>query len=212
MTCLSKEQLQRHDLAATCYLCNNMFTEDNIKVRDHNHLTGVYRGPARNGCNINYKLPHFIPVVLHNLSGYDSHFIVPERRTDDGAMDVLAATTDRFICFSKKFGKIKLRFVDSFRFTPSSLMTLTEDLIREDLIQTSKILPNDKVDLVLRKGIFPYDYMDGLLRFNENTLPQREHFRNKLNDMEIKPEEYDHACRVWDELDMRTLGTTQASM
>ncbi|WP_143442536.1 endonuclease domain-containing protein, partial [Klebsiella pneumoniae] len=99
--------------ATVCFICENTFTLDNIKVRDHDHLTGEYRGPACNTCNINYKLPSFIPVVLHNLSGYDAHFIIPELGRDRGAIDVLATSSEKFISFSKKVGKIKLRFIDS---------------------------------------------------------------------------------------------------
>jgi len=206
MSQLVEEQLRDYDSATLCYLCGNAFTHDNIKVRDHDHLTGLYRGPACNRCNINYKLPNFIPVVLHNLSGYDSHFIVPELGRDDGSIDVLASSTEKFISFSKKVGKIKLRFLDSFRFMPSSLQTLSENLRRDDLVETSKIVPNDKMDLVLRKGVFPYDYIDGLQRFDETSLPPIEQFKNKLNDSDITPEDYQHACNVWNELDMQTLG------
>lgn len=203
---MNEEQMRNHNSTTTCYLCSNIFTPNNVKVRDHDHLTGTYRGAACNGCNINYKLPYFVPVILHNLSGYDSHFIIPELGRDNGAIDVLATTMEKFISFSKKVGKIKLRFVDSFRFMPSSLMKLSENLRREDLIETSKTVPNEKMGLVLRKGVFPYDYIDGLHRFNETSLPPREQFYNKLNDTEITTEDYEHALKVWNELNMKTLG------
>jgi hypothetical protein len=77
-----------HLMEDSCYLCTNKFTEDNIKVHDHDHLTGAYRGAACNACNINFKLPNFIPVVLHNLSGYDAHFIIPELGRTKGRIDV----------------------------------------------------------------------------------------------------------------------------
>src|SRR5204862_1715267 len=83
-----------HQLSDNCYLCGNGFTESNIKVHDHDHLTGYYRGAACNACNINFKLPNFVPVVLHNLSGYDAHFIVPELGKKKGNIDVLALSTE----------------------------------------------------------------------------------------------------------------------
>ena len=195
-----------YQLDDVCYLCNNTFTQDNIKVRDHDHLTGIYRGAACNSCNINYKLPSFIPVILHNLSGYDSHFIIPELGRDDGAIDVLATTTEKFISFSKKVDKIKLRFLDSYRFMPSSLLKLSENLKREELVETIKIVPTGKMELVLRKGVFPYDYIDGVQKFEETSLPPPERFYNRLNETEITVEDYQHACRVWNELDIKTLG------
>ena len=54
------------------------FVKKNIesdKVRDHCHLTGKYRGPAHNTCNINVtqKQTNFIPFIFHNFSNYDCH-------------------------------------------------------------------------------------------------------------------------------------------
>lgn len=173
---LREDELQLHTSSTRCYLCNCLFTVENGKVRDHDHLTGVYRGPACNSCNLNFKLPRFIPVILHNLSGYDAHFINPELERDNGSIDVLATSMEKFIRFSKKVGKIKLRFLDSFRFMPSSLMKLTENLRIEDLVETRKIVSADKIDLVLKKGVFPYDYIDDLKRFEETSLPPAECF------------------------------------
>ena len=47
-----------------------------IKVRDHDHLTGEYRGAAHTNCNLNYKVPQFIPIYFHNFSGYDAYLFV----------------------------------------------------------------------------------------------------------------------------------------
>jgi hypothetical protein len=43
-------------------------------VRDHCHVTGFYRGPAHSRCNLQHQLPDFYLVVIHNLSGFDTHF------------------------------------------------------------------------------------------------------------------------------------------
>ena len=48
------------------------------KVRDHCHSTGKYRGAAHSICNLRYKTPKEIPVVFHNSSTYDYHFIIEE--------------------------------------------------------------------------------------------------------------------------------------
>lgn len=203
---LNESMNRKYESSSTCYLCREAFTDNNKKVRDHDHLTGFFRGAACNNCNINYKLPNFIPVVIHNLSRYDSHFIIPELGRDEGEIDVLATTNENFISFSKKVGKIKLRFLDSYRFTPHSIATLTKNLQEQDFTETKKIVPNDKLQLVLRKGVFCYDYIDSLERFNETSLPPIEKFYSKLNDEELKVNEYEHALAVWDALDIKTLG------
>ena len=48
------------------------------KVRDHCHYTGKYRGAAHDICNLRYKTPKEIPVIFHNGSTYDYHFIIKE--------------------------------------------------------------------------------------------------------------------------------------
>ena len=48
------------------------------KVRDHCHYTGEYRGAAHSICNLKYSVPKKIPIVFHNGSNYDYHFIIKE--------------------------------------------------------------------------------------------------------------------------------------
>ena len=65
--------------ATCCSLCNESFDEDVkalCKVRDHDHRTGKYRGAAHASCNINYFCNRYLPIVFHNLKGYDAHLIV----------------------------------------------------------------------------------------------------------------------------------------
>lgn len=195
-----------HLLADRCYLCNEEYTIENYKVHDHNHLTGEYNGPCHTFCNLQYKIPKFLPVVLHNLSGYDGHFIIPELGRTDGSIDVLAQTTEKFISFTKKVGNIKLKFLDSLRFMPSSLMKLSQALSRQDLIETKKLVSDNLIELVLRKGVFPYDYVDSINKFEETSLPPKEAFYNRLENQHIEDEDYAHAVRVWNELGMTTLG------
>ena len=55
----------------SCYICGDKYKPCDVKVRDHCHITGKYRGSAHQKCNINYKLTEKIPVIFHNLRGYD---------------------------------------------------------------------------------------------------------------------------------------------
>ena len=61
-----------------CWICNKLFAAGNNKVGDHDHVTGKYKGPAHWNCNINLKLSKKVPVIFHNLKGYDSHLIMQE--------------------------------------------------------------------------------------------------------------------------------------
>ena len=75
---MSKQDKFNYMDAKTCYICNCEFTKKNYKVKDHCHRTGIYRGAAHTKCNINYFCNRYLPVVFHNLRGYDSHLIIKE--------------------------------------------------------------------------------------------------------------------------------------
>ena len=56
-----------------CWICNEKFDKD--KVRDHYHITSKYRGAAHSQCNLKLKIPKKLPIIFHNLEGYDGHII-----------------------------------------------------------------------------------------------------------------------------------------
>ena len=80
MDLLTEEEKESYENQELCHICNKEFCTDNNKemrkVRDHCHYTGKYRGPAHSKCNLNYKIVNKIPVLFHNGSVYDYHFIM----------------------------------------------------------------------------------------------------------------------------------------
>ena len=84
-------------------MCKKQFNNDkkNYKVRDHCHYTGKYRGAAYNICNLRYKVPKEIPIVFHNGSAYDYHFIIKELLKEfEGNFECLGENTEKYITFS----------------------------------------------------------------------------------------------------------------
>ena len=75
---LSAEEEERFQLSNSCWICDKLFDVGDNKARDHCHITGKYRGAAHWSCNSNLKLSRKIPVIFHNLRGYDSHLIIKE--------------------------------------------------------------------------------------------------------------------------------------
>ena len=75
---LTIKEEKYHNKQKICYICKNELDKKNYKVRDHCHYTGKYRGAAHNICNLRYKIPKEIPIVFHNGSSYDYHFIIKE--------------------------------------------------------------------------------------------------------------------------------------
>ncbi|XP_071579828.1 uncharacterized protein [Temnothorax nylanderi] len=95
---LTRDEWETFRSVAQCHICEKPFAPDDNRVRDHCHLTGRYRGPAHSTCNLNYKDSHFIPVIFHNLSGYDAHFIIKEiAAAFEGSIDVLPITKENCV-------------------------------------------------------------------------------------------------------------------
>lgn len=193
-----EEQIQ-YDNANTCHICEEEITSD--KVRDHDHLTGVYRGPAHNSCNLNYNITHIIPIVFHNLSNYDSHFLIKTIASfHSGAISVVPVTAEKYISFTKFIpgSGVQLRFIDSLRFMNSSLEKLASYLNDDQKKILSKYFKNKTCfDLVKEKGVFPYDFVDSLDALNLTSLPTKDQFYNKLNKTHISQDSYDRAVVVW---------------
>ena len=97
-----------------------------------------------------------------------------------------------------------LRFIDSLNFLQASLDSLARATPKESLKITSTIAKGS--DLLYKKGIYPYEYMDSWERFTETRLPDKEEFYSKLNDENITGEEYEHAQAVWEAFGCKTLG------
>ena len=64
-----------------CHICGNRYTDKDLRVRDHCHITGKFRGSAHQECNLRLRIKPEdikIPVIFHNLRGYDPHFIMQQ--------------------------------------------------------------------------------------------------------------------------------------
>ena len=140
---LTPEQWMTFRDATHCHICEEPFEASDIRAHDHCHLSGRFKGPAHSECNLNYKNAFYIPIVFHNLSGYDSHFIIEEIATAfEGHVDVLPITKEKYISFTKNVEDtaesdsrkyIKLRFIDSYKFLNTSLAKLASFLSTDQL-------------------------------------------------------------------------------
>lgn len=207
---LSDKQNDSFHKADLCYICKKPFLENHIKVRDHNHQNGKYRGAAHQNCNLNYKDVNTVPIVFHFMSGYDAHFIIKELATSiKGEMKLLPINKERYISFTKFVSgtKVSFRFIDSFRFMSSSLEKLSTNLNNDQKFITKLNCKNEKeFNLINRKGIFPYDYIDSWEKLDERRLPPLEAFYSQLHNEKISNADYEHALNVWNTFNIQTLG------
>ena len=142
---LTKKEEENYNNHKVCYICKKEFNKSDKKhhkVRDHCHYTGKYRGPAHNICNLRYKMPKEIPIVLHNGSTYDYHFIIKELVKEfESNFECLGENTEKYITFSEPIKKKienkdieitdKIKFIDSFRFMAISLSKLVDNLTED---------------------------------------------------------------------------------
>ena len=231
---LTEEEKESYENQQLCHICDKEFSTDNNKemrkVRDHCHYTGKYRDAAHSKCNLNYKIVKEIPVLCHNESVYDYRFIIKYlARESKGHFECLEENIEKYISFTVPFKKVinddeeikyRIRISDSCRFMQDSLSNLVGNLSelkidkidRNVLIKkfynTYQLSDNDinKFKLSLRKGVYPYEYMDSWKRFNETELPSKDKFYSTLNLEDISDNDYAHAINVWNTFNISNLG------
>jgi len=208
--------------AANCHICGKELSKD--RVRDHCHITGKYRGAAHKACNLQLRISAWgdtyitkdgkvkkkqgtkVPVVFHNLRGYDGHLIMSalatSAATKDQKISCIPNNMEKYMTFSVG----QLQFIDSLQFMNSSLDKLAANLQTEDLSITSRGLTGKEISLLRRKGVYPYEYVNSFERFDESQLPPKEAFYSCLCREGISNADYEHAQRVWSTFRCQTLG------
>ena len=186
-----------HESQYECYACGEKFDEKKVslkKVRDHCHYTGKYRGAPYSKCNLRLERTRTIPVFFHNLTGYDCHLFVMRLAESLGDVSCIPRNEEKYVTFNKMVlvhtivkGEDKevnvysrLKFVDTMNFMRISLEKLVGNLGKPSFKHTGKYFRDEELDLMLRKGVYPYEYMTGVERFREKSLPPKEEFASSL--------------------------------
>ena len=141
---LTYEENKSYEEQEACHIYEEKFCMDkdgqNYKkkrrVTDHYYYTGKFTGAAHSKCNLNYKVPKDIPIIIHNAS-YDTHFTINQLAEEfKGELNCIGENMEKYITFSVPIKKecdngkkiaYKLRFIDSFRFMSTSLSELVDN-------------------------------------------------------------------------------------
>ena len=174
----------KHRAADRCWVCNTEFDgsdECSRKVRDHDHFTGVYRGAAHGACNLLLRKPKFIPVLFHNLSGYDSHFLIKAFSSLEETPHGIPDNTEKFKMLSlrKGFGQTEIKFLDSFKFRAKALDKLVGELTSHPILES--MFTTQDAEILKRKGVFPYDWFDSFEKLTHTEFPPYSAFKSRLN-------------------------------
>ena len=147
------------------HICGEKYTDKDVRVRDHCHITGKFRGSAHQECNLKLRIKPEdikIPVIFHSLQGYDSHFIMQQigeiaknyaYKDKKGKEQHLKINTipnnmEKYMAFM--LGN-HLTFIDSFQFMSPSLDKLVNNLPKDDLTYTLKVFKGKKLVLMSKK-------------------------------------------------------------
>ena len=110
-------------------------------------------------------------------------------------MTCIPNNTEKYISFSLD----QLRFIDSAQFLLASLDKLVAANKPEAFKITGRYEPSsERRELLMRKGVYPYEYMDSREQFAKPKLPPKEAFCSQLSDQHIREDDYAHAQRVWE--------------
>ena len=200
---MSAEEEGRFQLTNSCWICDKLFDAGDEKVRDDCHMTGEYRGAAHWNCNINLKWIKKIPVIFHNLRGYESHLIIKEISKFDVKVSVIPNGLEKYMTFTINKNLV---FIDNMKFMNSSLDSLVKNLSDNDFKNLSKEFSGEFLELVKQKGVYSYEYMDSFEKVSENKLPDRSKFFSSLKDECISEKDYVKTVDIWNVFKMNSMG------
>ena len=155
MILLTNRELKSHEDGRVCYICRKYFLKklaediNHRKVGDRCHYMGKYRGAVDSICNLKFNVPNEIPVVFHNDSKYNNHFIIKNLANEfEGQFECIDKNNEKYKTFSvpikKELQKLikkvyetvkiisyKIKFIDSMGFMATSLSKPVDDLTEE---------------------------------------------------------------------------------
>ena len=152
-----------------CYICGNKYTDKDVRVRDHCHITGKFRGSAHQECNLKLSIKPEdirIPVIFRNLRGYDSHFLMQQigeiakkhaytnKKVEKQDLNINAIPNNMEKYMAFMLGN-HLTFIASFQFMRSSLDKPVSNLPKDDLKYTSQVFKGKRLNLMSKKRCLP---------------------------------------------------------
>ena len=166
---MTEDDELRFKLMDKCHICDKKYTDKDVCVRDHCHITGKFRGSAHQECNLKLRIKPEdikIPVIFHNLRSYDGSFIMQrigeivnkyaykDKKGKEQPLTINAIPNNMEKYMAFMLGN-HLTFIDSFQFMSSSLDKLVSNLPKDDLIYTSKVFKGKRLNLMSQKGVYP---------------------------------------------------------
>ena len=142
---MSEEEEHLFQQSNSCWICKKLIDNDEEKVRDHCHVTGKFRGAAHRNCNVNFQLTKKVPVIFHNLRGYNSHLNFRELHKFSVRINVIPNGLEKYRTL---FLNKSLVFINSMQFMNSSLDKLDKNLSDNDFKYLIKEFGSKNLELL----------------------------------------------------------------
>ena len=143
------------------------------------HVTGKFRGVAHDNCNKKLKLTRKLPIIFHNLQGYDGYIIFKELNNFDVDVAVIPKGIDKYMSI---IVNRHITFIDSLQFCNNSLDTLASNLEDKDFKHLTSEFGIDKLEILKRKDAYPYEWVDSYEKFKHPSLPEKKYFYSSSKD------------------------------
>ena len=199
---MSKQDERQFKKSTHCHICDALLLEDS--VRDHDHISGKFLGAAHSFCNLQRSVRKTIPMFAHNLTGYDSHFLIQEigNIPEVKLFNALPYNQERFRTLEINSFRLK----DSLSFLNASLNELMNNLLKNKrhkfpiMDQLGLYGENEveKKSLILQKGIYPYEFVTSIRKLRRTLkIPAKKHFYSALTNSNVSDADYLHSKKVF---------------
>ena len=174
---LTNEEQLKHDKATHCEYCQNEFDDkDHNKCAHHNHINGLFLGSCCLICNCWMKVSNCLHIIFHYLRGYDSNFILSQisKHFEGKHINLIGRNTSNI--FHMDVDNF-VNIIDSYEYVTASSLSLSANLIIDDLKYTRKLIEKYKLNSeFIVKDIFPYTYVNTFDHYKHKSLPHISYF------------------------------------
>ena len=198
---LTEEERRQFEEETICHICEKKINPGDAIAIDYDHFTQKYRGKAHGACNLNFRKSFAVQIIFHNAINYDMAFIIKDIASRiEGQISVIPRNISKYFAVIKyvKYTRVRLHFIDSYRFLSESLEKLALYLGNEKKLILKKEFPKpNEAEMFFEKGVVPYEYVDSWDKLAEQTLPRKDDFYSSLTDSHISDGDYLRAQTIW---------------
>ena len=210
------KEIEDYKKVTHCWICGDLLSDD--RVYDYDNVTLEYRGISHKQCNTKLRLSldqYRLKILFHNAMNYDHHLILKYMPKDVEFKSPISKSIEKFLSFKMNVNDAKFEFGDTYQYLQGSLESLVEQNSKNGVDEDSfpvtykifrRIYGNNvDVKFIIRKGCFPYEWLDDYNKLQSTALPSIEFWTSKLTGKSVSNEDYQYALKIWDMFNCKTV-------